>query len=111
MNRQVAGKRWVVMVAQAVVVVVLCAGLSHLMADIGYGSESDIGNFFSSASGFLIKTIGGGISVVGLIWAGIKIATGDHEGLMSAFLTIVGGAIIFLSRSIIGVLMTWTNVH
>jgi hypothetical protein len=49
--------------------------------------------------------------VIGLIWAGVKIATGDHEGLMSAFLTIIGGAIIFLSRSIIGVLMTWTNVH
>ena len=111
MRGQRVGTRWAVAVLQAVAIVVLCAGVSYLLADYGYGSESDIQSFFQGASGFLIKTLGAGVSVIGLIWAGIKIATGDHHGLVSAFLTIVGGAVVFLSRSIIGLLMQWTNVH
>jgi len=111
MKRRYLRHQWMVTVLQAMALVVLCSGASRLFADISYGSASDIGTFFDGASVFLIKTLGGGVSVVGLIWAGVKIASGDHQGLLNAFLTITGGAIIFLSKSIIGALMQWTNVH
>jgi len=104
-------KCWAVMVIQALAIVVLSAGFSHLMADISYGSNSDIGNFFGSSAAFLIKTLGGGMSVFGLIWAGGKIIWGHHDGLGHAVLVLVGGILIFMAPSIIGTLMTWTNVH
>jgi type IV secretory pathway VirB2 component (pilin) len=104
-------KRWAVTFLQSSAIVVLCARLSHLMADISYGSNSDIGNFFGNSATFLIKTMGGGMSVFGLIWAGGKIIWGHHDGLGHAVLVLVGGILIFMAPSIIGTLMTWTNVH
>ena len=88
-----------------------CSGVSRVWADISYGSDSDIGNFFGNSATFLIKTVGGGMSVFGLIWAGGKIIWGNHDGLAHALLVLAGGILIFMAPSIIGTLMSWTNVH
>lgn len=105
------GKSWFVAVARSLLIVVASAGFSHLRADITYGSNADIGNFFGTSAAFLIKTVGGGMSVFGLIWAGAKIIWGNHDGLGHALLVLAGGILIFMAPSIIGVLMSWTNVH
>jgi len=43
---------------------------------------------------------------LGLVVAGIKIAGGDQSGLRHAVMTMIGGAIIFLAKSIVGILST-----
>jgi len=106
----ISRKQWAKTVFQALAIVVL-AQVSQVMADISYGSDSDIGNFFGNSATFLIKTVGGGMSVFGLIWAGGKIIWGNHDGLSHALLVLVGGILIFMAPSIIGTLMSWTNVH
>ena len=45
-----------------------------------------------------------GVFLLGLIVAGIKIASGDQNGLRSAVMVMVGGAVIFLSKPIVGIL-------
>ena len=106
----ISKKQWAKTVFQALSIVVL-AGLSQVMADISYGSASDIGSFFGNSASFLIKTVGGGMSVFGLIWAGVKIVWGNHDGLSHALLVLVGGVLIFMAPSIIGALMSWTSVQ
>ena len=111
MSERHVRKRWMMVAMGAIALVTWSAGGSKLWADISYGSDSDIGNFFGNSAAFLIKTVGGGMSVFGLIWAGAKIIWGNHDGLGHALLVLVGGILIFMAPSIIGALMSWTSVQ
>lgn len=93
-------------------VVVLYGALSYVFADYNYsGGESQVQSFFDGTSGFLIKTVGTGIFLLGLIGAGYKIATGDEQGLRQAGFVAGGGALIFLAKPIVGVIMQMTGIH
>ena len=87
--------------------------LSPMVGDVfaaySYGGESQVESFFDGTAGFLIKTIGTGVFILGLIVAGIKIAAGDQNGLRSAVMTMIGGAIIFLSKPIVGILSNFAG--
>lgn len=69
-----------------------------------YGGDSQVQSFFDGTAGFLVKTVGTGVFILGLIAAGIKIASGDHNGLRTATMVMVGGAIIFLAKPLVSVL-------
>ena len=69
-----------------------------------YGGESQVQSFFDGTAGFLVKTIGTGVFILGLIVAGIKIASGDQNGLRTAAMVMIGGAIIFLSKPLVNIL-------
>ena len=88
----------------ALLVLTLIPWAADLYAAYADGGESQVQSFFDGTAGFLIKTIGTGVFLLGLIVAGIKIASGDHNGLRSAVMVMIGGAIIFLSKPIVGIL-------
>src|SRR5438552_1635326 len=68
------------------------------------GVSSQVQNFFNGAAGFLVKTVGSGVFILGLVVAGIKIAGGDQGGLRNAVMVMIGGAIIFLAKPIVDIL-------
>jgi len=74
------------------------------------GGDLQVKSFFVGTSGFLVKTVGSGVFLLGLISAGIKISAGDQGGLHTAIMVMIGGVIIFLAKPIVGVLMKWSGV-
>ena len=81
---------------------------ARVLAD-GYGAQSQVQSFFDGTTGFLVKTIGTGVFVLGLVVAGMKVATGDQNGMRSAVMVMVGGAVIFLSKSIVAIVSQYTG--
>ena len=65
--------------------------------------------FLTGRRGFLIKTLGTGVFLLGFIVAGIKISTGNQNGLRNAVMVMVGGAVIFLSKTIVGLLSKYSG--
>lgn len=89
--------------------VVLMGPVATLVFADGYGAQSQVQSFFDGTAGFLIKTVGTGVFVLGLIVAGIKVATGDQNGMRSAVMVMVGGAVIFLSKSLVAIISQFTG--
>lgn len=78
--------------------------IGEAYANYGYGSESQVQSFFEGTAGFLVKTVGTGVFILGLIVAGIKISAGDQNGLRNAVMVMIGGAVIFLAKPLVGIL-------
>jgi hypothetical protein len=99
--------------AAVVVIVTVCwfsPAIARVFAD-GVDGTTQIQSFFAGTSGFLIKTLGTGVFLLGLIVAGIKIAAGDHNGMRSAIMVMVGGAVIFLSQAIVSLLSQFAGLQ
>ena len=80
-------------------------------ADLNYGGESQVQSFFDGAAGFMVKTLGTGVFILGMIVAGIKVSAGDRYGLKSAVMVMIGGAVIFLAKTIVGLLAKYAGVQ
>jgi hypothetical protein len=78
-------------------------------ADITLGGSSQITSFFNSGASFLIQTLGAGVFLYGMIAAAIRISYGDDRGFQKLITVCVGGAVLFLAPSIVGVLKTQTG--
>jgi len=78
---------------------------ARAQVDFGDGGETQVQTFFDGTTGFLVKTIGTGVFILGLVVAGIKIAVGDPAGLRGAVMVMIGGAVIFLARPLVGILV------
>jgi len=92
-------------------ILILSPMTPEVYAAYGYGGESQVQSFFDGTAGFLIKTVGTGVFLIGMVVAGIKIASGDQYGLKNAVMVMVGGAIIFLSKPIVGILSKFTGLN
>ncbi len=98
--------------AKSVGIVLAFGAISFVFAEYNYsGGDSQVQSFFDGTSGFLIKTVGTGIFLLGLISAGYKIATGDEQGIRQAGFVAGGGALIFLAKPVVGIIMQMTGIH
>ena len=50
------------------------------------------------------KIIGGGLTVIGIIYVGVRMAMHDERALSKGALVVVGGLIIFLSNNILNLI-------
>ena len=100
--RHLSNNRALIVPLLLMAVIVLWPSVGRVYAD--YGGESQVQSFFVGTAGFLIKTIWTGVFILGLIVAGIKIASGDQNGLRTAAMVMIGGAIIFLSKPLVSIL-------
>lgn len=100
--RHLSNNRALVTTLLLMTVIVIWPSVGRVYAD--YGGESQVQSFFDGTAGFLVKTIGTGVFILGLVVAGIKIASGDQNGLRTACMVMIGGAIIFLAKPLVGIL-------
>lgn len=68
---------------------------------------ADLESGLRQASDYLVNVLGAAIFIIGLVWAGISIATGNAEGRDKAVWVIIGGVIIFSANSIVDLVRGW----
>jgi len=73
------------------------------------GNTAQVGTFLSSTSSWLVATLGPGIFLIGVIMVGISLAMGDQDAMRRGAYVIGGGALIFLSSSVVALLKSWTG--
>lgn len=68
---------------------------------------ADLQSGLRDATDYLINILGAAVFIIGLVWAGISIASGSIQGRDKAIWVIIGGVIIFSSRSIVDLIQRW----
>ena len=68
------------------------------------GSDTQVGSFLSSSTTWLITVLGPGVFIIGVIMVGISLAMGDQDAMRRGGYVIGGGALIFLSQSVVALL-------
>jgi len=82
--------------------------LIALMTHPIYGADK-INQFFSSANSFIIKSIGPGVVLLGILIAGIFIALGRPEGVRRGVYAIMGGLMITASSWLYNLITRWAS--
>lgn len=72
-------------------------------ADYG-GNDAQVGSFLSSSANWLVTVLGPGVFIIGVIMVGISLAMGDQDAMRRGGYVIGGGALIFLSQSVVALL-------
>jgi len=73
------------------------------------GNSAQIGTALSSASSWIVSTLGPGLFVIGMALCGVSLAMGNEDGLRRGYYVLGGGAVIFLSGSIVSLVKSWTG--
>ena len=73
------------------------------------GNTGQVGSFLSSAAGWLVNTLGPGVFLIGVIMVGVSLAMGDQDAMRRGCYVIGGGALIFLSSSVLAILKSLTG--
>jgi type IV secretory pathway VirB2 component (pilin) len=73
------------------------------------GNQAQVGTFLSSASNWLVTILGPGIFMIGVIMVGISLAMGDQDAMRRGCYVIGGGALIFLSSSVVALIQSLTG--
>ena len=68
------------------------------------GSDAQVGSFLSSSANWLVTVLGPGVFIIGVIMVGISLAMGDQDAMRRGGYVIGGGALIFLSQSVVALL-------
>ena len=86
----------------------LATGMMLMLAAPGFaqygGSDTQVGSFLSSSTTWLITVLGPGVFIIGVIMVGISLAMGDQDAMRRGGYVIGGGALIFLSQSVVALL-------
>jgi len=69
-----------------------------------YGNEGAVGSFLDQSANWLVTILGPGIFVIGVIMVGISLAMGDQDAMRKGGYVVGGGALIFLSQSVVAIL-------
>lgn len=89
--------------------------MRHLLTGLGllamkapawaaYGNEGQVGSFLDQSANWLVTILGPGIFVIGVIMVGISLAMGDQDAMRKGGYVVGGGALIFLSQSVVAIL-------
>ncbi len=70
------------------------------------GNQAQVGTFLTSASNWLVTILGPGVFMIGVIMVGISLAMGDQDAMRRGFYVIGGGALIFLSSSVVSLIQS-----
>ncbi|MDE1976435.1 MAG: TrbC/VirB2 family protein [Elusimicrobia bacterium] len=73
------------------------------------GNTGQVGSFLSSAANWLVNILGPGVFVIGVIMVGLSLAMGDQDAMRRGCYVIGGGALIFLSSSVLAILQSLTG--
>ena len=73
------------------------------------GNTGQVGSFLSSAASWLVNTLGPGVFLIGVIMVGVSLAMGDQDAMRRGCYVIGGGALIFLSSSVLAILKSLTG--
>jgi type IV secretory pathway VirB2 component (pilin) len=68
------------------------------------GNEGQVGNFLNQSANWLVTVLGPGIFIIGVIMVGLSLAMGDQDAMRKGGYVIGGGALIFLSQSVVALL-------
>jgi type IV secretory pathway VirB2 component (pilin) len=68
------------------------------------GNEGQVGNFLNQSANWLVTVLGPGIFIIGVIMVGLSLAMGDQDAMRKGGFVIGGGALIFLSQSVVALL-------
>ncbi len=94
--------------------VLMTAGMALVTAAPAFsqmvmGNQAQVGTFLSSASNWLVTILGPGIFMIGVIMVGISLAMGDQDAMRRGCYVIGGGALIFLSSSVVALIQSLTG--
>lgn len=91
----------------------LAAGLALMTTAPAFaqlsGNSSQVGTTLNTAAGWLVSTLGPGLFLIGMIVVGISLAMGNEDALRKGYYVVGGGALIFLSSSVVALLRSWTG--
>ena len=86
----------------------LATGLMLMLAAPSFaqygGSDSQVSSFLTSSVSWLVTVLGPGVFIIGVIMVGISLALGDQDAMRRGGYVIGGGALIFLSQSVVALL-------
>ena len=73
------------------------------------GNSAQVGSFLSSTASWLVSVLGPGIFLIGVIMVGVSLAIGDQDAMRRGAYVIGGGALIFLSNSVVALLKSFSG--
>ena len=73
------------------------------------GNSAQVGTTLTTAAGWLVSTLGPGLFLIGMVLVGISLAMGNEDALRKGYYVVGGGALIFLSSSVVALLKSWTG--
>lgn len=73
------------------------------------GNSAQVGSFLGSTATWLVSTLGPGLFLIGVIMVGISLAIGDQDAMRRGGYVIGGGALIFLSNSVVALLKSFSG--
>lgn len=74
------------------------------------GNDAQVGTFLTSTANWMVTVLGPGIFIIGVIMVGISLAMGDQDAMRRGGYVIGGGALIFLSQSVVALLRKLAGV-
>ncbi|MDE2141463.1 MAG: TrbC/VirB2 family protein [Elusimicrobia bacterium] len=74
------------------------------------GNDAQVGSFLTSTANWMVTVLGPGIFIIGVIMVGISLAMGDQDAMRRGGYVIGGGALIFLSQSVVALLRKLAGV-
>lgn len=91
----------------------MAAGMALMTAAPAFaqmsGNSSQVGNTLNTAAGWLVSTLGPGLFLIGVTMVGVSLALGNEDALRKGYYVLGGGAMIFLSSSVVALLKSWTG--
>lgn len=93
--------------------VLISTGLSLIIVSTAFaqvsGNTAQVGTFLTSAASWLVTILGPSLFLIGIIMVGISLAMGDQDAMRRGGYVIGGGALIFLSQSVVAILKQLTG--
>lgn len=86
----------------------LLMGVAPAFAQVT-GNSAQLQTFLTSTASWLVTVLGPGLFLVGVIMVGISLAMGDQDAMRRGGYVIAGGALIFLSSSVVALLKSWSG--
>jgi type IV secretory pathway VirB2 component (pilin) len=74
------------------------------------GDATKIASFFSSAVSWLVTVMGPTVFVLGIVIVAFSMATGNEDSVRKGGYVVAGGALIFLSQSVVALLKQLAGV-
>jgi type IV secretory pathway VirB2 component (pilin) len=73
------------------------------------GNSAQVGTTLTTAATWLTSTLGPGLFLIGVILIGVSLSMGNEDALRKGYYVLGGGAVIFLSSSVVALLKSWTG--
>ncbi|MFA5858195.1 MAG: TrbC/VirB2 family protein [Elusimicrobiota bacterium] len=93
----------------SVLIVLLLASASFCASTVTFSDTSGVGASFTKIITWLSTVLGAGLTIIGLIITGIRLAMHDEQALKKGIWVIVGGIIIFIAPQILKLIQSFGN--